>query len=185
MILNAVARWSPLALGVLILACSPSRVRRTVVPPSRASTLDQKSPYLKAHLRTGYVYVLASWQVDSSGTLVTGRGSLLTPNRAVETEGEFRLPVDSVALFETNLLQRGGAVTALSVMTGVTAAVTAVCIADPKTCFGSCPTFYVDDGAGRFLHAEGFSASVAPALEAVDVDALYRARVTEREFHYT
>jgi hypothetical protein len=157
-------------------------VRRTIVPPSQASTLDQKSPYLKAHLRTGYVYVLDSWKVDSSGTLVTGHGSLLTPNRAVESEGEVRLPVDSVALFETNLLQRSGGITALSVMTGVTAAVTAVCIADPKTCFGSCPTFYVKDSTGLYLHAEGFSASVAPALEAVDVDALYRAQVTSRNF---
>jgi hypothetical protein len=182
MIVNALARWSPVALCVVILACAPTRVRRTVVPPTQASTLDQKSPYLKAHLRTGYVYVLDSWHVDSSGTLVTGRGSLLTPNRSVESQGEFRLPVDSVALFETNLLQRGGAVTALAVMTGVTAAVTAACIADPKTCFGSCPTFYVADSSGQFLHAEGFSASIAPALEAVDVDALYRARVTGRDF---
>jgi hypothetical protein len=179
---NALARWSPLALGVVLLACGPTRVRRTVVPPSQASTLDQKSPYLKAHLRTGYVYVLDSWQVDSGGTLVTGHGSLLTPNRAVQSQGEFRLPVDSVALFETNLLQRGGAVTALSVMTGITAAVTAYCLTDVKTCFGSCPTFYVADSTGLFLHAEGFSASVAPALEAVDVDALYRARVTGRDF---
>ena len=38
MILNALARLSPLALGVVSLACSPTRVRRTVVPPSRAST---------------------------------------------------------------------------------------------------------------------------------------------------
>jgi hypothetical protein len=182
MIVNTSARWSPLALGLLVLACAPTRVRRTVVPPSQASTLDQKSPYLKAHLRTGYVYVLDSWQVDSSGTLVTGHGSLLTPNRAVEVEGEFRLPVDSVALFETNLLHRGGAVTALSVMTGITAAVTAFCISDPKTCFGSCPTFYVADSSGPFLHAEGFSASVAPALEAVDIDALYRGRATGRDF---
>jgi hypothetical protein len=182
MTVNTSARWSPLALGLLVLACAPTRVRRTVVPSSQASTLDQKSPYLKAHLRTGYVYVLDSWQVDSSGTLVTGRGSLLTPNRAVESEGEFRLPVDSVALFETNLLHRGGAVTALSVMTGITAAVTAFCISDPKTCFGSCPTFYVADSSGPFLHAEGFSASVAPALEAVDIDALYRARVTGPDF---
>jgi hypothetical protein len=181
MIVNTLARLSPLALGLVLIACAPTRLRRTVVPPSQASTLDQKSPYLKAHLRTGYVYVLDSWQVDTSGTLVIGRGSLLTPNRSVESQGEFQLPVDSVALFETNLLQRGGAVTALSVMTGITAAVTAVCIADPKTCFGSCPTFYVDDSAGRFLHAEGFSASIAPALEAVDVDALYRAGVTGRD----
>lgn len=181
-IVNAFARCSLLALGLVLLACAPTRVRRTIVPPSRASTLDQKSPYLKAHLRTGYVYVLDSWAVDSSGMLVTGRGSLLTPNRAVESAGEFRLPVDSVALFETNLLQRSGGVTALSVMTGITAAVTAVCIADPKTCFGSCPTFYVNDSSGPYLHAEGFSASVAPALEAIDVDALYRAPVTSRDF---
>jgi hypothetical protein len=32
------------------------------------------------------------------------------------------------------------------------------------------------------LHAEGFSASVAPALEAVDVDALYRAQATRADF---
>lgn len=182
MIVNPLARWSLLALGLVFLACAPTRVRRTVTQPSQASTLDRKSPYLKAHLRSGYVYLLDSWQVDTSGTLVIGRGSLLTPNRLVEGQGEFRLPVDSVALFETNLLQRGGAVTALSVMTGITAAVTAVCIASPKSCFGSCPTFYLADSAGSFLQAEGFSASVAPALEAVDVDALYRARVTGRDF---
>jgi hypothetical protein len=170
-----------LALGLLLLACAPTRVRRDIVAPSQASTLDRRSPYLKAHLRTGYVYVLESWAVDSGGT-VTGRGSLLTPDREVADQGEFRLPGDSVALFETNLLQRGGGITALSVMTGITAAVTAVCIADPKTCFGSCPTFYVTDSAGPYLHAEGFSASIAPALEATDVDALYRAPVTGRDF---
>jgi hypothetical protein len=171
-----------LALGLILLACAPTRLRRTVSSPSQASTLDRKSPYLKAHLRSGYVYILNSWQVDTSGTLVTGRGSLLTPNRAVERQGEFYLPVDSVALFETNLLQRSGAVTALSVMTGITAAVTAVCIAEPKNCFGSCPTFYVADSTGSSLLAEGFSASIAPALEAVDVDALYRAPVSGPEF---
>jgi hypothetical protein len=182
MTVNTLARCLPMALGVSLACAAPTRVRRTVVPPFQASTLDQKSPYLKAHLRTGYVYVLDSWQVDSSGTLVTGHGSLLNPDRTAESEGQFRLPVDSVALFETNLLQRSGAVTALSVMTGITAAVTAFCITDPKTCFGSCPTFYAADSGGQLLQAEGFSASVAPALEATDVDALYRARVTGREF---
>ena len=179
--MNALAR-PLLALGLVLLACAPARLRRTVTPPSQASTLDRKSPYLKAHLRSGYVYVLDSWQVDTSGTLVHGRGTLLTPNRSVDSEGEFRLPVDSVALFETNLLHRGGAITALSVMTGVTAAMTAACLTNPKTCFGSCPTFYVADSAGWFLQAEGFSASVAPALEAVDIDALYRAQVTGPDF---
>jgi hypothetical protein len=182
MLVNALARWSPLTFAVVLLACAPTRVRRTMVRPAEVSTLDQKSPYLKAHLPSGHVYVLSSWRVDSSGTLVTGRGSLLDPNRTAVSEGEFRLPLDSVALFETNVLHRSGGVAALAVMTGITAAVTAVCIADPKTCFGSCPTFYVADSTGEFLHAEGFSASIAPALEATDVDALYRARVTGQHF---
>src|SRR2546425_487503 len=106
---NALSRWLLLALA-LLAACAPARVRRTLVPASQFSTLDRKSPYLKAHLRTGYVYVLSSWQVDSAGTLVTGKGSLLTPNRSVEREGDLQVPVDSVALFETNVLERGGAV---------------------------------------------------------------------------
>lgn len=169
-------------VGLVLLACSPGRVQRTVVSPSQVATLDRQSPYLKAHLRTGYVYLLNSWQVDSAGTLVSGRGSLLTPDRELESEGEFRLPVDSVALFETNLLERGGALNALAVMTGITALVTAACISDPKACFGSCPTFYVADSAGPFLQAEGYSASIAPALEATDVDALYRSRATGRDF---
>jgi hypothetical protein len=169
-------------LGLVLLACAPGRVQRSVVPPSQAATLDRQSPYLKAHLRTGYVYLLSAWQVDSAGTLVSGRGSLLTPDRELEREGEFRLPVDSVALFETNLLQRGGSLNALAVMTGITAVVTAACISEPKACFGSCPTFYVADGGGTFLQAEGFSASIAPGLEATDLDALYRARATGRDF---
>ena len=175
-------RTVTILFGLVLLACAPGRVQRSVVPPSQAATLDRQSPYLKAHLRTGYVYLLNTWQVDSAGTLVSGRGSLLTPDRELESEGEFRLPVDSVALFETNLLQRGGALNALAVMTGITALVTVACIADTKACFGSCPTFYVADSGGPFLQAEGFSASIAPALEATDVDALYRARATGRDF---
>jgi hypothetical protein len=170
-----------IVFGLALLACGPSRVERTLVPAADVSTLDRKSPYLKAHLRTGYVYLLSAWEVDTSGTMVTGRGSLLTPDRVVESEGEYRLPVDSVALFETNLLKRGGGLTALAVMSGITAAVTAACLTDTKACFGSCPTFYVADSAGTFLHAEAFSASIAPGLEATDIDALYRARPRGRD----
>ena len=170
------------ALAALGSGCGAQRVQRTLVAPSQVTTLDHKSPYLKAHLRSGYVYVFSSWRVDSASAVVTGRGTLLTPNRSTAAEGEFRLPADSVALFETNVLRRSGSVTALSVLTGITAAVAGICIASPKTCFGSCPTFYVPDSAGYSLQAEGFSASIAPALEATDVDALYRAQPKGRDF---
>jgi hypothetical protein len=59
---------------------------------------------------------------------------------------------------------------------------TIYCAANPKACFGSCPTFYVSDSAREQLQAEGFSASITRALEARDIDALYRARPTSRDF---
>jgi hypothetical protein len=59
----------------------------------------------------------------------------------------------------------------------VTGAIAAICATNPKACFGSCPTFYAPDSSGgEVLAAEGFSASIAPALEATDVDMLYFAR---------
>ena len=167
---------------VLLAAACFHRVQRTLTNPSAAVTLDTKSPYLKAHLRSGYVYVLTEWHVDSASGSVRGRGRLLDLNRQPVVDGEFLLPRDSVALFETNVVQTTGATTALTVMAGVTAVVAGICAASPKTCFGSCPTFYVPDSAGESLQAEGFSSSIAPGLEATDVDMLYLARPKGRDF---
>jgi hypothetical protein len=62
-------------------------------------------------------------------------------------------------------------VTALTVFTGITAATTIYCVTNPKACFRSCPTFYISDGDSLRLKAEGFLSSIAPSLEATDVDA--------------
>jgi hypothetical protein len=72
-------------------------------------------------------------------------------------------------------------VAGLGFITGITAGIAVYCAANPKACFGSCPTFYLTDGARDVLQAEGFSASIAPRLEARDVDALYRAGPRGRE----
>lgn len=48
-----------------------------------------------------------------------------------------------------------------------------ICLNDPKTCFGSCPTFY--QGASDHLFksdAEGFTNAILPSLEHEDIDAL-------------
>ena len=60
-----------------------------------------------------------------------------------------------------------------STLTGL---VTIACVADPKACFGSCPTFYAFDGERERLQAEGFSSSIARALESRDLDALYHLK---------
>ena len=105
---------------------------------------------------------------------VSGEGELFGLARETMGSGPFKVALDEVALLETNVVQRSPGAVALAVITGVSVAVTAFCISDPKACFGSCPTFYVSDGKNTVLQAEGFSSSVAPSLEARDVDALYR-----------
>jgi hypothetical protein len=169
-------------LLVLALGCI-HRVERRIVPADQAATLDGKSAYLKVHLKNGYVYLLTGWHADSGGRVISGTGQLFNPGRIVVSSGDFRFPSDSVALFETNVIKQSSATSALTIMAGVTAVVAGICAANPKTCFGSCPTFYAPDSAGRsVLQAEGFSASIAPALEATDVDMLYASRPMRRDF---
>ena len=166
----------------LALACI-HRVERRIVPADQAATLDGKSAYLKAHLKNGYIYLLSGWHADSGGRVISGTGQLFDANRTVVSSGAFRFPSDSVALFETNVLRRSSSATALTVMAGVTAVVAGICALNPKTCFGSCPTFYAPDSTGHaVLQAEGFSASIAPALEATDVDMLAASRPRSRDF---
>lgn len=166
-------------LFLCLLALAPGcakRVHRQVAAPARRETLDGKAAFLKAHMRDGSLYVLSGWLVDSADRHVRGEGQRYEPDRSVAARGGYQVPLDSVALFETNAVRVSGSVAALALMTGVTAGFTVYCATNPKACFGSCPTFYVGDGERELLQAEGFSASVAPSLEARDIDALYRAR---------
>jgi hypothetical protein len=168
-----------LLAGALPIGCA-KQMQREIVQPDRVETLDRKAPYLKVHTRGGEVYVLSPWTHRPGDTAVTGTGRLLDINRNVVARGEFSVPVDSAVLFETNVVSTSSAVAVLGVLTGVSAGVTAYCATNPKACFGSCPTFYVSDGESDLLQAEGFSASIAPSLEATDVDHLYRARPDSR-----
>lgn len=172
-----------LLVGVLPATSCTYRVERALTPPAEVRTLDHRSPYLKAHLPDGRVYVLSHWEADSVEAAVTGEGSLLDAQRRLIRSGTFRLPVDSVALFETNVRKPSGVTPGLVLMAGITAGVAGACLVNPKACFGSCPTFYAPGRDGEMeLQAEGFSASIAPALEAVDVDMLLHTRPTDREY---
>ena len=163
-------------------ACA-ERQYRTLTPPGTPGALDKRSPYLKAHLRDGRVCILSAWSVDEARGRVSGTGVLLGPDRKVIEQGPQTVPIANVAIFETNVVQKSPAVAGLAVVTGLSAMLTGYCIANPKACFGSCPTFYVSDGERPVLQAEGFSDSVAPSLEARDIDALYRVRPTGRDLN--
>ncbi len=172
------------SLGIFF-SCSVQTMKRKLTPPKEAASLaleKKESPYLKAHMLNGHVYVLSNWDVVTIVKTVSGSGRHLGPNREILEEGDFTILIDSVAIFETNKVQTSPAVAGLAVLTAASVFLTIYCIANPKACFGSCPTFYAWDGNKSLLQAEGFSSSVAPALGKKDIDALFRAKATGRNF---
>jgi hypothetical protein len=184
----ALTLLTPLTLlGLLALltcaSCAQREVRTLISPPNFASlpattAAVPKGSTLKIHLRDGRLYLLTDWatSTSSSGPSVSGTGRLLGPNREILQQGSFTVPVDSVALFESDELRPSPAIAAMTVVTIASAALTFACVSNPKSCFGSCPTFYAWDEGELRLVAEGFSSSVAPSLIATDVDALVHAR---------
>lgn len=139
---------------------------------------NAESHYLKIHLKDGNVTVLDKWELNPTQDSLFGIGKFYNFNRQLTSEGEVNLLVDDIAIIETNSLSVVASrdqdrITALSVLAGANAIGNFICLTNPKACFGSCPTFYLD--GETYLHsssAEGFSSSIAPSLEKRDVDAL-------------
>ena len=171
-----------LLCSILLSSCMVQTQKRKLIPPEQIQSLDGKLPFLKVHMLNGKVYILSNWNENSEEKTISGWGELQGINREVDEKGAFTIPLDSVAIFETNVVQTSPAVAALAILTGASVVLTFYCYANPKACFGSCPTFYVSDGKKPLLQAEGFSSSIAPALEAKDIDALYRAKPLSRDF---
>lgn len=135
--------------------------------------LKQESPYLKIHMQNGNVYLLKNWNTDKPKQNISGNGFLFNMYRDTIAKGEFNVALDSVSIFESNVISASGTATALTVYTGITGIMAGICITNPKACFGSCPTFYIKNSSGYHLRAEGFSSSISPSLEATDLDALF------------
>jgi hypothetical protein len=127
------------------LACV-HRLERTVTP--QLATVDHEAPYLKVHMKNGDLFVLSAWQADEPHKQVTGRGEQLGADRVRVRAGEHRIAMADVALYETNTIVTSPSIAAMAVVTGASIALSVVCLANPKTCFGSCPTFYAPGPPG-------------------------------------
>lgn len=169
---------------LLLTSCAPAMKHVVRGPDQLAAGALVRSPYLQLHLRDGSFVRLEPWTLDVTGTRISGIGVLLDRDRNEVTRGTIEVQVSQVVLCEAASTE--GMPPALEAVTVVLVAVALLatiallafaiaCASNPK-CFGSCPTFYVTDGHDPLLQAEGFSASIAPSLEATDVDALWRAR---------
>lgn len=171
-----------ISIHLITISCSVRTQQRLLTSPGGAATLDHNSKFLKAHLLDGQVVILRDWQVPAESRVVTGTGVRYDVNRLPVDSGTIQVSLDSVALFETNVSHVSASVAVLTLVTAASIGLTIFCIANPKSCFGSCPTFYADSPEGEILQAEGFSSSVLPTLEASDIDALYRVRASGTEF---
>lgn len=150
----------------------------------------QTKPFLKAHLKNGDVCILKdSWKIDTTLNIVSGNGTQYDFNRKQTFQGSINIPIDSVAIFETNvkiLNPEAGRITALSLMAGLDVVVGLICLTNPKACFGSCPTFYINENDNfHYADAEGFSNAISPSMEYYDIDALNHHSITNNIFSIT
>jgi hypothetical protein len=150
----------------------------------------QTKPFLKAHLKNGGICILNdSWQIDTTLNVVSGNGTQYDYNRRQTFQGLINIPIDSVALFETNVKIRNpeaGRIAALSLLAGLDVAVGIICLTNPKACFGSCPTFYLNENDNfHYSDAEGFSNAIIPSMEYYDIDAIKPPVIKNNSFSIT
>ncbi|MBV6440742.1 MAG: hypothetical protein EPGJADBJ_02414 [Saprospiraceae bacterium] len=137
-----------------------------------------KTPFFKIHFKNGDVSILNKWSLNSKKDSIRGEGKLYDFNRHQIKEGQLSFDLSTIAIIETNQLEAikskdNEKVTGLAILTAVNVALAVVCLTNPKACFGSCPTFYIDGHSyPNSASAEGFSSSISPALERRDIDAL-------------
>ncbi len=173
-----------LLLVALLGGCTiPIREPQLYDPASPpAAPVKGKPGPLKVHLASGDLLVVREWKVSGGGDRIRGVGDRYGATRSLLAKNQ---PVE-VALADVALLETTAGSNEFSLGLGlfdtigfVVSTITVICTVDPKGCFGSCPTFYVEgaDGAEPDRpQAEGFSESIARVLEARDVDALLVSR---------
>ncbi len=151
--------------------------------PVSGEALQAEGEVLKAHLRSGDVVIFDRWRLTDSARFISGYGTRYDLWRRPSRGDTVSLALDSVVVFESNSRHKAYtfAQQGLGVFTTVGTIITVACLSDPKGCFGSCPTFYVEGADSGRVRAEGFSSSVARVLEARDVDALGDVGARTRE----
>jgi len=184
-----------LALVVLIISSCLTHqyldhsFRQTYVDHRSLLHIDSiAAPYLKLHFENGDVALLESWNYSELADSVKGQGHLYDFNRRMRKFGELSIHVNDIVLVESNRLDKvkdrtPESLGQLRILAGVDAALGALCIAIPKSCFGSCPTFYIkgEEDLSQ-CRAESFSEAIMPSMSSTDIDALhYSSREHELE----
>ncbi len=172
--------------AVLLFSCSrpPSYTRYTFKPEDKPTAFKEvkndfeniEENIFKLHMKDATVYIMKDWKILDGDSVITGYGALFDANRNLIKKDDFTIAIKEIALVETNEMNPNPSIITMALVTGASLGLTVYCIFNPKSCFGSCPTFYASNGEEMQLQAEGFSGSIAPSLEDKDIDALYFAK---------
>jgi hypothetical protein len=172
---------------LLIIGCINKKISRELKQVEEISGKNKDGKYLKVHLKNGELYVLHSWEVDRENKLISGHGNHLNSNRIIiDSRGsdrsnrktfsssapKYQIPFPDVAIVESNDKGNNPGVPAMIVAGLVTLPISIICLVNPKSCFGSCPTYYINNEDGELIVGEGFSSSVSRSLEASDIDLI-------------
>lgn len=169
-----------IAVVFIVVACTKRNYRNHYKDINslihKTENLETK-PFLKAHMLNGDVVLFQQeWIIDTIKNNVKGTAMKYDYTRELVKNGMLSIPIDSVGLFETNIdlrkieTWRYSVVSSLAILNigGF-----ALCQVMPKSCYGSCPTFYTKYEEGlRYSDAEGFSNAILPSMEYGDIDAL-------------
>ncbi len=189
---NSPTIWLPALIMCIALmqSCGVSQITRTqyrdVNKALHATENLRVKPFIKAHMKNGDLCIfLESWRIDTVQHAIVGKATRYDPYRNRVFYGEMTLPADSLALIESNSKDFVGSerIAGLAILAGLDVAFGIYCLVTPKACFGSCPTFYLEEGQDlHYSDAEGFSDAILPSMEKHDIDALNNGPVHGETF---
>jgi hypothetical protein len=110
-------------LGLLVslsLSSCATRVQRRIGP--RLADIDRNAKVLVLHRRNGEAFVFDAWRVDTSvgsRPAIVGRAHRLGPDRQPVTARSWRVPMGSIALYETNVRSHSGFSVAMGLWSGL------------------------------------------------------------------
>ncbi len=169
-------RFVAIMLCFLSGNCTMRQISRELYQVDQIKNINKQKTYLKVHLKNGELYVLNNWQFNEVTRSVSGYGNHLNANRKrIDSNQDRKLHVilfDDIIIVETNDKGQNPGVPALVIAGLITVPIAIQCLLNPKACFGSCPTFYIQRDTVSRLVAEGFSSSVSRWLETTDVDLI-------------
>jgi hypothetical protein len=137
-----------LIMFIFIYGCA---LNKEIYTPD-INTNKKGSSVIKVHMKDGSLYILNSWKVDKNKRILKGNGTYYSIDRTISNVNNFEIPVDSIAIIESNEVVPSKALELLVLIMRVSFE---IFISLSEIDIGSC-------------YINWFSSSIAPPFEADD-----------------